>query len=121
MLLLYVPMTKEKDTLRLTASEEQVMLRLWELGQATVTDLLALYPEPKPAYNTVSTLIRILERKKIVRHKPKGRGYIYTPKISKETYRDELAKHLITKYFDNNTEAVLSYYNKTKTLDDLLK
>ena len=110
----------EKDKLRLTPSEEQVMLRLWQLEKASIAELLALYSDPKPAYNTVSTIVRILERKKFIKHKAKGRGYSYLPKISKEQYRSVLATHLIEQYFDNNTEEIISYYTKSKSLSDLL-
>ena len=109
-----------KNQLRLTPTEEQVMLRLSQLQKAAVAEILELYPEPKPAYNTVSTIVRILEKKKFIRHKQRGRGYEYTPRISKEEYRNILANHLIEHYFDNNSEELLSHYNKTKSLSDLL-
>jgi len=111
---------KSIDNLRLTASEEQVMLKLWLLEKATVAEILALYADPKPAYNTVSTIVRILEKKKFIRHKPKGRGYVYYPKISKEEYKASIATHLLINYFDNRPEEIMSYYNRKKSLKDLL-
>lgn len=112
---------KSTDNLRLTPSEEQVMLKLWSLEKATVNEILALYEEPKPAYNTVSTIVRILEKKKFIRHKPNGRGYLYSPKISKDDYKAAIAKHLLTHYFDNRPEEIMSYYNSKKSLSDLLR
>ena len=87
---------------RLTPAEELVMLKLWKLGKGTVKEILALYPVPRPAYNTTSTIVRILERKKFIKHKVVGRGYIYSARVSHEKYRDYLVKHLVVNYFDGN-------------------
>ena len=89
---------------RLTPAEELVMLKLWKLGKGTVKDIQELYPNPKPAYNTTSTIVRILERKKFIKHKAVGRGYIYSPKITMEKYRDYLLDHLIHFYFDGDRQ-----------------
>lgn len=89
---------------RLTPAEEQVMLRLWKLQKATVKDIQELYKEPKPAYNTTSTIVRILERKKFIKHRSVGRGYIYSPKITREKYREYLIKHLLSNYYENNKQ-----------------
>lgn len=91
---------------RLTPAEELVMLKLWSLGKATVKEIVALYKDPKPAYNTTSTIVRILERKKFIKHKAVGRGYIYMPAISREKYREYLYKHLLTNYFDGDKGAL---------------
>jgi BlaI family transcriptional regulator, penicillinase repressor len=91
---------------RLTPAEELVMLKLWTLGKGTVADIQELYPEPKPAYNTTSTIVRILERKKFIKHKTVGRGYVYSPKISRDKYREYLLKHLLKYYFDGNKEVL---------------
>lgn len=85
---------------RLTPAEELVMLKLWKLEKAAVKDIQALFEEPKPAYNTTSTIVRILERKKFIKHQSIGRGYLYSPKITRESYRQYLLKHLMDNYFD---------------------
>ena len=85
---------------RLTPAEELVMLKLWKLEKAAVKDIQTLFEEPKPAYNTTSTIVRILERKKFIKHQSIGRGYLYSPKISRESYRQYLLKHLMDNYFD---------------------
>lgn len=105
---------------RLTPAEEQVMLRLWGLHEATVQDIINFYPMPKPAYNTTSTIVRILEKKGYIKHKKKGRGYIYLPKISREEYREYLADWLLGNYFDGSTQEVVTYFNQKKSLDELL-
>lgn len=87
---------------RLTPAEEQVMLKLWKLQKGAVKDIQELYHNPKPAYNTTSTIVRILERKKFIKHQSVGRGYIYSPKVSREKYREYLLKHLLVNYYDGN-------------------
>ncbi|MBD3638058.1 MAG: BlaI/MecI/CopY family transcriptional regulator [Crocinitomicaceae bacterium] len=105
---------------RLTPAEEQVMLRLWGLKEATVQDIINFYPVPKPAYNTTSTIVRILEKKGFVKHKKKGRGYIYMPKISRVAYREYLATWLLDNYFDGSNQEAVNYFNQKKRLDELL-
>ncbi len=85
---------------RLTPAEELVMLKLWKLEKAAVKDIQELFVNPKPAYNTTSTIVRILERKKFIKHQSIGRGYLYSPKITRESYRQYLLKHLMENYFD---------------------
>lgn len=104
---------------RLTPGEENILLILWKLEEASVKEILEHF-ETAPAYNTVSTLIRILEKKKFVRHKKVGRGYIYKPIISKESYRDYLSTYLLENYFDSKTEELISYFNRNKKLSELL-
>jgi predicted transcriptional regulator len=104
----------------LTNSEEELMLKLWELENASVKDLLVLYAEPKPAYNTVSTIIRILEKKGVVKHLKTGRGYSYTPLISKKEHRTLLLNHLLIKYYNEDYQMINSEVNSLKTLKHLL-
>ncbi len=106
---------------RLTPAEEQIMLRLWKLEKATVKQVLDLYEHPKPAYNTISTIIRILERKKFVKHKSVGRGFIYSPKISLLEYREYLSNHLLANYFENDRKEITSFFNYSHDLSELLK
>lgn len=104
----------------LTKSEEQVMLKLWRLKEANVESVKNEYTTKAPAYNTVSTIIRILEKKGFVDHRKKGRGYVYFPKISKDTYASFLTRHLIHNYYDDDRKALISQLNQTKSLKDLL-
>ncbi|MBK9190746.1 MAG: BlaI/MecI/CopY family transcriptional regulator [Crocinitomicaceae bacterium] len=105
---------------RLTPAEEQVMLRLWGLNEATVQEIINFYPLPKPAYNTTSTIVRILERKGFIKHRKKGKGYIYLPKISKTEYRDYASNWLLENYFDCSNSDAIAYFQKAKQLDELL-
>ena len=93
---------------RLTPAEERVMLKLWLLQKAAVKDIVELYEEPKPAINTTSTIVRILERKKFIKHQSVGRGYLYSPKVTKESYREYLVNHLLISYYNGNKQALKS-------------
>jgi predicted transcriptional regulator len=70
----------------LTKAEEEIMQVLWELDSAFVKDIINQLPEPKPAYNTVSTIVRILQQKGFVGHKQKGKSHKYFPLITKTAY-----------------------------------
>jgi BlaI family transcriptional regulator, penicillinase repressor len=75
-----------KDLKELTKAEDQVMQILWKLEKAFVKDIVEEMPNPKPAYNTVSTIVRILETKGFVNHKAYGKTHEYFPTITKEKY-----------------------------------
>lgn len=97
----------------LTKAEEQVMQVLWELKQGFVKDLIPHFPDPKPAYNTVSTIIRILEKKGVVSYKSYGKSHQYYPTISREDYRSEQFSSLMKNYFNNSMKQVLSHFSKS--------
>ncbi len=86
------------------------MQLLWAHGPMTVRELVALYPEPQPHVNTVSTQVRILEDKGFVAHQPAGSGYAYYAVADKSTFRDRSLGQIIRGYFDN------SYLNVVSTL-----
>lgn len=96
----------------LTKAEEQVMQILWNEKEGFVKDLLHQFPEPKPAYNTVSTIIRILEKKGFVGHRSFGKSYQYYPLVSREHYRDERFAGLMKDYFNNSMKQVLSHFGR---------
>lgn len=93
---------------KLTEREEEVMQLLWEKGPMFVREILELYPEPKPHYNTVSTVIRILEEKGFVAHKAFGTTHQYYAVILQEEYKGSALKKVISKYFDNSYTNVVS-------------
>ncbi|WP_121248412.1 BlaI/MecI/CopY family transcriptional regulator [Mucilaginibacter phyllosphaerae] len=99
----------------LTRAEEQIMQVLWQLEKGFVKDVLDVLPEPKPAYNTVSTIIRILETKGFVNHNAFGKSHEYYPIVSKEEYKNFAADKLLSGYFDNSVNRILSFFvNKEK-------
>lgn len=101
----------------LTRAEEQVMQILWEEGKAFVKEILLHFPDPKPAYNTVSTIIRILEKKGFVDHEEFGKSHRYFPLVKKENYRDERFTNLMKGYFDNSMKQVLSHFSNSDKLN----
>ena len=101
----------------LTRAEEQVMQILWEEGHAFVKALLPHFPEPKPAYNTVSTIVRILEKKGYVGHEEFGKSHRYFPLINKEQYRNERFSDLMKGYFNNSMKQVLSHFSDNRDMD----
>ena len=102
---------------QLTKAEEQIMQVLWTLEEASVKDVIAELSEPKPAYNTVSTIIRILETKEFVGHKPKGRGYVYFPLIKKEAYSNQSIHKLMNGYFGGSFKSMVSFFMKENKMD----
>lgn len=106
-----------KELKELTRAEEQIMQELWELEKAFVRDIIDRLPEPKPAYNTISTIIRILETKGFVGHETFGKSHRYYPVISKEEYRSFATGKLLSGYFDNSVESILSYFLEERKLD----
>ena len=104
-------------TTTLTKAEEQVMQILWEQEEGFVKDLLEHFPEPRPAYNTVSTIIRILEKKGFVSHRSFGKSHQYYPLISREQYRNERFSSLMKDYFNNSMKQVLSNFGKSGSMN----
>ncbi|RYZ97337.1 MAG: BlaI/MecI/CopY family transcriptional regulator [Sphingobacteriaceae bacterium] len=101
----------------LTRAEEQLMQVLWQLKKAYVRDIIEQLPEPKPAYNTVSTFIRILETKGFVDHTAFGKSHEYYPLISKEQYQNFASDKLLSGYFDNSVNRMLSFFVKKEKID----
>ncbi len=101
----------------LTKAEEQIMQVLWDLGSAFVKDVIDRLPEPKPAYNTVSTIVRILETKGFVDHEAFGKSHRYHPVISKEQYTGFATEKLLSGYFSNSVENMFSFFVREKKLD----
>src|ERR1700709_1665251 len=104
------------DIKELTKAEEQVMRILWQLKEAIVKDVIDLMPEPKPAYNTVSTVIRVLETKGFIDHKAYGNSYVYFPAISEEVYKNFAFDKVMNNYFSNSYSSLVSFLVKEKNL-----
>jgi predicted transcriptional regulator len=107
-----MPTRKNTDDspLQLTRAEEEVMQILWEIEKGMVHDLLEKFPKPKPAYNTVSTIVRILEQKGFVGHKAYGRTHEYFPVISKSNYTKSYFRTFVTNYFGNSYKSLASFF-----------
>jgi len=100
----------------LTKAEEQIMHILWKLKKGFVNNIIDHMPEPKPAYNSVSTFIRILETKGFVSHKVYGKTYEYYPLISKEQYTKGFLNGFINRYFSNSYMNLISFFSKSENL-----
>lgn len=101
----------------LTKAEEQIMQVLWQLEKAFVKDVIDQLPFPKPAYNTVSTIIRILETKGFIGHEAFGKAHQYLPLISREDYKRHATEKLLGNYFENSVESMFSFFVKEEKLD----
>jgi len=96
----------------LTKAEEQVMQLLWKKEKAFVKDLVEEMPEPKPAYNTVSTIIRILEKKGFVGHNAYGKTHEYYPLVSRKEYTKKFMKNFMRNYFSGSFQEMVSFFAK---------
>ena len=96
----------------LTKGEEQVMQVIWNVGQGFANEIMAAFPEPKPAYNTMLTVIKILEKKGFVRHETFCRANRYTATVSKEEYSKHYLGSVVERYFNNSYLDLVSAFAK---------
>jgi predicted transcriptional regulator len=106
----------EERKLQLTKAEEQIMQILWDLDEGLVKDIRDRFPDPKPSRNTVSTVVRILEKKNFVSHKAYGNVYVYFPLVKKEEYSKNQLFGLMENYFGNSFPAMASFFAREKDL-----
>ena len=102
--------------MHLTKAEEQIMQFLWEMKEGIVKDIRNRFDDPKPARNTVSTVVRILEKKGYVGHKAYGNLHVYYPLVSKKEYSKSQLFGLMENYFDNSFPALASFFAREKDL-----
>lgn len=101
----------------LTKAEEQVMQFLWQLKEGMVRDILDQMPEPRPAYTTVATVVRVLETKGFIDHKAYGNSYVYFPTIAESEYRQFTFDKMMKNYFNNSYESLVSFIANERKLD----
>ena len=108
---------------QLTQAEEEIMQILWRLNEAFVKDIVEEFEVPKPAYNTVSTLIRILEKKGFVGYNAYGKSHQYYPIILKEEYSRKYLNQFVDKYFKGSYKELVSFFTKEQemSVNDLEK
>lgn len=111
---------------QLTKAEEEIMQVLWQLDKAFVKEVIDQLPAPKPHYNTVSTIIKILEEKGFVAHESLGKANRYYPLMQKEEYSKKTMKQFVGKYFEGSFANMLSFFAQEKDisiheLEDILK
>lgn len=101
----------------LTKAEEDIMQVLWQLEKANVKDIIKELPEPKPAYNTVSTIVRILESKGFVDYEKKGKGHVYFPILKKQDYSNQSLNKLVENYFQGSFKSMVSFFVKKNDIN----
>lgn len=101
---------------KLAKREEQIMQILWKLEKAFVKDIIAEFPDPKPHYNTVSTIVRILKDKGFIGHENLGSTHRYFPAISKETYQQQAVGDVLESYFDGSYQQMVAYFAKEEKI-----
>jgi len=101
---------------KLTKAEEEVMQILWDLGQGFVKDVIECMPDPKPPYSTVSTVIRILEKKEFVAHWQYGNTYEYYPLVSRDEYARVHFNGFLAGYFNNSFPKMAAFFARENNL-----
>jgi BlaI family penicillinase repressor len=109
----------------LTRAEEEVMQILWRLKRGFIKEILEKFDEPRPAYSTVSTIIRILQEKGFVNYKVYGRTFQYFPVISKDDYRKTQMSSFVRNYFSNSYQKMVSFFARedsitVKDMEDIM-
>jgi predicted transcriptional regulator len=112
---------KSQETKELTHAEEQVMQALWAVGQGYANEIVAAMAEPKPAYNTILTIVRILEKKGYVGHETFNRANRYYPLVSREEYSGQMLGRLARNYFGSSFRSMVSFLvdRKDVSIEDL--
>ncbi len=102
---------------KLTKTEEGIMQMFWDNGPSIVSAIIEKMPEPKPPHSTISSIVRILERKGFLTHKAYGRTYEYYPVVKKEDYSKRTIREVISNYFDGSPRALVSFLVKNEDVD----
>ncbi len=111
---------------KLAKREEQFMRVLWNLEKAFVKEIISELPNPKPHYNTVATIFKILEEKGFVDHKTYGNSHQYYPLLTKENYQKGAVSDMVMNYFDNSYMNMVTYFAReekisTEELESIIK
>jgi BlaI family penicillinase repressor len=104
--------------MKLAKREEQIMQVYWELGRAYIKEVIPHLPDPKPHYNSVATMVKILEEKGFLDHESVGNLYRYFPIITREDYQKHAMKDIVSKYFDNSYPRMLAFFAKEQNLSE---
>ncbi len=110
------PTTEKRP--QLTAKEEEIMKIFWDHGNLLVKEVLEYCPEPKPHVNTVSTVIRVLEKKGYIGHEKEGGSFRYHTLLEKDTYRKSTLLNMLKNYFNNSLKSMVSALVEEKELSE---
>lgn len=100
----------------ITKAQEEVLMALWEINEGAVSDVLEIMPEPKPAYNTIATVIKVLEKKNYVSHKTYGKTNVYFPLVPKKEYAQFILKDTIKGFFNGSLNQMVSCFVQNKNI-----
>jgi len=100
----------------LTKAQEEILLVLWDIQEGAVADVVEKLPEPKPAYTTVATVIKVLEKKNYVGHRKYGNIHVYYPVVTKKAYAKHVLKDAYKGLFNNSLNQLVSFFVKEKDL-----
>ena len=103
---------------QLTPQEEQLMLYVWQFGKGFVKDYREMYPNPKPPYTTVATIIKKLETKGYLNAKLYGNTYEYRPVIKSDKYKSQRISGMVDSYFQNSYKEMVSFFTKEEKLSE---
>jgi predicted transcriptional regulator len=103
---------------QLTPQEEQLMLYIWEFGKGFVKDFREMYPDPKPPYTTIATIIKKLEAKGYLSSKMYGNTYEYRPKIKPEKYKSQYVSGIVNNFFKNSYKEMVSFFAQEEKLSE---
>lgn len=106
----------DREIKELTKAELEIMQIVWAKGKVLVHDILDSMDEPKPAYNTVSTIVRILEKKGFVSHKSYGKTYEYYPIVNKKEYMHQYMKGVLNNFFGGSVSSLVSFFASDKSI-----
>ncbi|PZR23856.1 MAG: transcriptional regulator [Citrobacter freundii] len=100
----------------LTNAQQEVLRALWQINDGAVSDVLNQLPDPKPAYNTVATVIKVLEKKKYIAHRSYGKTNVYYPLISKNQYAQHMIGNSIKDFFNSSLSQLVSAFVNQKEI-----
>ena len=103
---------------KLAKREEQIMQAFWELKKAFIKEIIPHLPKPQPHYNSVATIVKILEEKGFLDHESVGNLYQYFPLVSREDYQKHAMKDIVKHYFDNSYPRMLAFFAKEQKLSE---
>ena len=103
---------------KLAKREEQIMQIVWRLQKAFIKDIIEKMPEPKPHYNTVATMVKILKDKGFLQDEKLGNTYRYSPLVKLETYRKQDVENIKQKYFGNSFKTMIAHFAREEKLSD---
>ncbi|MDE7414131.1 MAG: BlaI/MecI/CopY family transcriptional regulator [Muribaculaceae bacterium] len=101
---------------QLTEKEEELMRKLWTKSEMTARELLEMYPEPRPHFNTVSTVLRVLQQKGWVSYRPIGNTHLYRATVSEEEMGKKSLKSIVSKFFNGSLKGMVSSLLKDEPL-----